>query len=665
MPACAPIPAGRRRNRQPVLPLIVLLAGMLAAGPARALKVMNYNLLNYPAATGSAREDEFRTIFTANHPDIVMCQEVTGTTSAGQTQFLNNVLNTAFPGEYAAATWIHGDDTNNALFYRTAAFDFISADTIGTPLREIHHFVMRPDGYADTAAEIHFYSAHLKASATQADKDQREDECKRWRNRMNLHPAGTNIIGGGDFNIQSSSELSYATWLIGSLADNDGRLFDPINTPGNWNNNASFAAVHTQSPRTAANPYGGATGGMDDRFDFLLISSAMNDNEGTAYVAGTYKCYGNDGQHLNLAINDLPIIPEGATIADALEEASDHMPVIMTIQLPAKIGVVASLNFGTVIVGASASQSLNVANSAVAPADELNYTFTPPSGFTAPGGGQVLNPGFNQNHSIGMSTVSAGAKAGNLSIATDDVDNTTKLVALSGTVLRHAVPSVAATPIATLDTLDFGSEPVGMFTDGMVQTANAGYDANQARLDVYGAAITGADAARFSIVGGFSPALVAGTPANYTVHFDDTGSADNTTYVADLTFTTRDEALPGQANQANIVWHLTAHVMAASGVPGDGALPTVSRLVGNYPNPFTPSTRLAFDIAEHGFASIGIFDVHGRLVRRLVEAPFAPGRYEQVWDGTDDAGRAVSQGVYFYRLTTPTKRETKTMTLVR
>jgi hypothetical protein len=404
---------------------------------------------------------------------------------------------------------------------------------------------------------------------------------------------------------------------------------------------------------------------MDDRFDFLLISSAMNDNEGMAYVASTYKCYGNDGQHFNLAINALPTIPEGAAMANALEEASDHMPVIMDIQVPAKISVVASLNFGTVIVGASASQSLNVANSAVAPADELTYTFAPPAGFTAPGGTQNLNAGFNQNHSIGMSTASAGAKAGNLSIGTDDVDNPTKLVALSGTVLRHAVPLASAAPPATLDTLDFGSHPVGMFSDAPVQVINSGYDASQARLDVYGAAVTGPDAARFSIVGGFSPVLVAGTPYAPDVHFDDTGAADNTTYTATLTFSTRDESLPGAINQADVVWHLTAHTETASGVPGDGALPTVSRLVGNYPNPFTPSTRLAFDIAEHGFATIGIFDVRGRLVRRLVEAPFAPGRYEQVWDGTDDHGRAVSQGVYFYQLTTPTMRETKTMTLVR
>ncbi|MDZ4805567.1 MAG: choice-of-anchor D domain-containing protein [Candidatus Eisenbacteria bacterium] len=664
MPVRYPRLAGRHLYRS-LIPALVILSGSLCGDrSALALKVLNYNILNYPAASGAVREDEFRTIVAALHPDVMVVQEVTGTPDTGMNQFLTNILNAQFPGEYAAGPWIHGSDTNNALYYRTAAFDFVSADTIGTPLRAIHHFVLRPDGYTSSAANLHLYSAHLKASSTSADQAQRLDECNRWRNRMNTLAPGTNFLGCGDFNIQSSSEASYQR-LLADEADDDGRLFDPINTPGSWNNNAGFSSIHTQSPKTATNPYGGATGGMDDRFDFILASAAMLDAEGMSYVPGTYDCYGNDGMHFNLAINAPPVIPEGAAMAGALHEASDHMPVIMTIQVPARIGVVASLNFGTVIIGATANQMLAVNNVAVAPADELTYTFVAPVGFTSPGGTQNVNAGLGQNHTIGMLTATIGNKNGNLSISTDDVDNPTKLVALSGTVVRHAVPSVVMTPVATLDTLDFGSHPVGMFTDGAVQVHNSGYDALQAQLDVYGASFTGPDAARFSIVGGFTPALVAGTPAGWTIHFDDTGAADNTTYTADLTFTTRDESLPGQTNLSNVVWRLTAHTQATSGVPGDGTRPTISRLVGNYPNPFTPATRLAFEIGETGLATIGIFDVHGRLVRRLVEAPFAPGVYEQTWDGTDDHGREVSQGVYFYRLATATRRETKTMTLVR
>jgi endonuclease/exonuclease/phosphatase family metal-dependent hydrolase len=631
--------------------------------PADARKIVCWNILNYPSASGAAREDDYRTVITALHPDVIYTQEMTGTTSTGMNQFLNNVLNTAFPGEYAAGTWINGDDTDNAIFYRTAVFDFVSADTIDTNLRAIHHFVLRPDGYSATAAELHIYSAHLKAGSSGADQDQRLEETTRWRNRMNLHVAGTHFIAGGDFNIQSSSESAYQK-LIGSEADNDGRCFDPINTPGSWNNNSSFAAIHTQSPMYSGNPYGGATGGMDDRFDFQLVSSAMMDNEGLAYVSGTYKAYGNDGNHFNLAINASPTIPEGAAMAAALAEASDHLPVIMTIQLPAKIDVVASMNFGTVFVGAAAVQNLSVGNVAVAPADELTYTVVSPVGFTG-GGAFNTNPGFSQNHAITMLTGSAGVKGGTLVVNSDDVDFPVKNVTLSGTVLRHAVPSVAATPVATTDTLDFGSQPIGSFTDGSVFVHNSGFDANQGRLDVYGAALTGPDAGRFSIVGGFAPELLSGTPAEWMIHFDDTGASDNTTYSATLTFDTRDENFPGQTTLADVTWELVAHVMGASGVPGGEAPPVATRLLGNAPNPFSPSTRVAFELAAAGGVRIDIFDVHGRLVRTLVEGDRDAGRYEEAWDGRDDSGRELGSGVYYYRLLTNDRRETRSMTLLR
>jgi endonuclease/exonuclease/phosphatase family metal-dependent hydrolase len=641
--------------------------GLLTPLPASAVKLMNYNILNYPGASGAAREDEFRTIMTAVHPDILIVQEMTGTTSAGQTQFLNNVLNSVFPGEYAAATpWINGPDTNNALFYRTAAFTLISVDTLDTELRAIHEYVVRPVGYTAAAANLRIYSMHLKAGSTTDDKDQRLREASVLRNYANVtFNSSTHFIYAGDFNIQSSSETSYQRF-IGSEADNDGRAFDPINTPGSWNNNSTFAAIHTQSPKTASNPYGGATGGMDDRFDFQLISSALQDAEGLSYVSGTYKCYGNDGQHFNLAIDALPVIPEGAEMAAALEEASDHMPVVMDLQVPAKVTVVASLNFGTVIVGGTASQNLAVSNGATAPADELNYTLAAPAGFSAPGGGFVANAGAGaNNHLISMNTGTAGNKNGNLSVNSDDVDFPAKTVALSGTVLNHANPSVTASPVALADTADFGSQPVGGFVDIDISLFNSGYGSLQALLDVYSAAITGPDAARFSIVGGFSPANVGASPAEYSLRFDDTGAAANTTYTATLTFSTRDQQdLSGAVNLPDLTWHLTAHVSGQTGVPGDGVLPTVTRLVGNYPNPFQ-RTSIAFDLAEAESVRLEIFDVHGRLVTRLFKGALDRGHYTLAWDGTDDRGTPAGAGIYFYRLETGRYTATKTMTLLR
>jgi hypothetical protein len=116
-----------------------------------------------------------------------------------------------------------------------------------------------------------------------------------------------------------SSEPAYQM-LIGT-PDNVGRCFDPIDTPGSWHNDESFADVHTQCPR------GGSYGGMDDRFDFILASRTMFDTVAFEILEGSYTSFGNDGNHFNMSINDGENTAVPEEIADALYDASDHLPV--------------------------------------------------------------------------------------------------------------------------------------------------------------------------------------------------------------------------------------------------------------------------------------------------------------------------------------------------
>src|SRR5690606_10368596 len=127
--------------------------------------------------------------------------------------------------------------------------------------------------------------------------------------------------------------------FIESQADNDGQAWDPLNPNGlsqNWSSNSTFAAFHTQSPHNNSSgaPPGAISGGLDDRFDFLLISSSLHDDVGQDYIPNSYKAYGNDGNHFNDDINDPPMIPEGSTIANALHAASDHLPVYLDLTDP-------------------------------------------------------------------------------------------------------------------------------------------------------------------------------------------------------------------------------------------------------------------------------------------------------------------------------------------
>jgi len=104
--------------------------------------------------------------------------------------------------------------------------------------------------------------------------------------------------------------------------------------------------------------------------------------------------------------------------------------------------------------------------------------------------------------------------------------------------------------------------------------------------------------------------------------------------------------------------------LAFGGLAGVGeetaaALPRAE--IVNAPNPFGSATTIEFDVPGSGAngapriaapraASVSIYDVAGRLVRRLVDAPLAPGRYRVAWDCRDDRGSPMPSGVYFARV---------------
>jgi hypothetical protein len=71
----------------------------------------------------------------------------------------------------------------------------------------------------------------------------------------------------------------------------------------------------------------------------------------------------------------------------------------------------------------------------------------------------------------------------------------------------------------------------------------------------------------------------------------------------------------------------------------------------NTPNPFNPTTMIAFELPAPARVVLDVFDVGGALVDRLAEGPWAAGPHRVTWDGTDASGEPVSSGVYFYRLT--------------
>jgi hypothetical protein len=80
-------------------------------------------------------------------------------------------------------------------------------------------------------------------------------------------------------------------------------------------------------------------------------------------------------------------------------------------------------------------------------------------------------------------------------------------------------------------------------------------------------------------------------------------------------------------------------------------LPNEYKLLNNYPNPFNPSTKIAFDIPQSELVTLKVYNINGELIRNIMEENLPAGRFESVWNGKDNNGREVSSGVYIYRLT--------------
>ncbi len=93
--------------------------------------------------------------------------------------------------------------------------------------------------------------------------------------------------------------------------------------------------------------------------------------------------------------------------------------------------------------------------------------------------------------------------------------------------------------------------------------------------------------------------------------------------------------------------------------------PRISALEQNYPNPFNPVTKIAFTVTEPGSVVLRVFDAAGRPIRTLADERMPASRYEVTWDGTDDHGRQVGSGVYFYRLEIAGEPETRKMVLLK
>jgi hypothetical protein len=88
-------------------------------------------------------------------------------------------------------------------------------------------------------------------------------------------------------------------------------------------------------------------------------------------------------------------------------------------------------------------------------------------------------------------------------------------------------------------------------------------------------------------------------------------------------------------------------------------------LEANRPNPFQGETAIPFSLSGKRAVRLSIFDVRGRLVRRILEEELPAGEHARLWNGTDERGRPAAPGLYFYRLESQGEASTRQMLLLR
>ena len=341
----------RRKFFATGLLLFVLLCNTFAQ---ETLKMMQYNLMYYTSTSGvsdcnavtnnlDAKDGYIETIFHYVMPDVFCVCEM-GSSNTYADRLLNNAINTQGVDYYRRGplTNYSGGYIANMLYYNSRKLSFYKHTYITTSYRDINGYTMYYN--ANNLAQgdtifITFWIMHLKAGGSEDNQAARLTQTQKLMNKIASLGIPGNHVVSGDFNVYGSSEPAYQEMV--NYSNSLYRLYDPIDRPGNWNNNSQFADIHTQSTHSSNYDNGCfSSGGLDDRFDIILVSPYVYyGSDRVRVLPETYHALGQDGHRFNGTViqpqnNSVP-----QNVAQALYNQSDHLPVVTEFQVDAQVGV--------------------------------------------------------------------------------------------------------------------------------------------------------------------------------------------------------------------------------------------------------------------------------------------------------------------------------------
>jgi len=330
--------------------LIILLLQIINVSSQDNVKLMFYNLLHFPT-TQPSRISNLEIILNNYQPDIFMVCELEN--AAGSASILTAIQTD--DNRYAAATYENNHSTPSSalqqmVYYNTHKMSLSNEQIHQTIIRDINHYTFllsTPD--SDTNPKyLDVFITHLKAGAqnqggSPTNGEKRAIMVDEFVSALDNIPVNHYVIFAGDFNLYTSTEPAYQKILD---TNNNIIMVDPIDRPGDWNDYANryvFQDIFTQSAFAydASLPgYGndhigdGSSGGIDDRFDFIMMSDNLNDQtQDLHYKIGTYAAFGNNGNCYNKSVNDPTCTGTySQALRDAMFNFSDHLPVVMEIE---------------------------------------------------------------------------------------------------------------------------------------------------------------------------------------------------------------------------------------------------------------------------------------------------------------------------------------------
>ena len=345
--------------KRTVLFLFLVLFTTLNYGQTR-IKAMMYNILNYSDSEVSQNKTPFlSTILNEVNPDLLMVCEVVD--EIGSDYLFENAI-IPFNEDFEKAPFEENQSGSNSLqqmvYYNSKKLILEESRVITADTRDINQYTFKinTENAESNPIRMEVFVTHLKASSGENNRDKRLTSIQSFVSYTNTIANDSYVLFAGDFNFYTSNEEGYQ-YLIDDR--NPIIMIDPIDRPATpfpedpniadpfeyynsssiyfWRNN-SFADIHTQSTRTSNSGLiddSGSTGGLDDRFDFIMMSENFNTSSDLFYVNDSYQEIGNNGNCYNSFLSNTNCSGTySQTLRNALIEFSDHLPVVMEIETP-------------------------------------------------------------------------------------------------------------------------------------------------------------------------------------------------------------------------------------------------------------------------------------------------------------------------------------------